>query len=183
MKKSGVASLIALSLLALAGCGGGGGKTGDKSSGGSAELPNKSASACKILTIDVAKKFFGGESEAAQEAPAQNPTGAVEVTNCNYSSKVSFDNLDKMQQVGLLVRAAQNSTGASDNENAFKLQHGKKAQDVPGYGDQAFWDPGLGQFNILKHNNWYILTAGAVMPASRTLDEAKRLADLIKDKL
>ena len=40
----------------------------------------------------------------------------------------------------------------------------------------------MGQLHILKGNNWYIVSYASVS-GDKTLDDAKKLADLIKDSL
>ena len=54
---------------------------------------------------------------------------------------------------------------------------------MTGYGEQAFWNPAFGQLSILNEGNWYILAAGPINTRQRTLADAKKLADAIKDRL
>lgn len=181
MKKSLVWIASMVLLAGVAACG----STDEEPEGvSSATEPRRTdASACKILTPEVAKKFFDGPSDDAQEAPEQKPTDDLVVTNCTYMSKVAPGKAKAVEQAGLLVRAAQNIAGATDNENGFKLQRAKADKDVPGLGDSAYWSPATGQLNVLENSNWYIISAGAVLPSARELADAKMLADLISDQL
>jgi hypothetical protein len=192
MKKSLVWISLVVLLTGVAACGSSDDKSDGTSSGSDTksntdtstnpkDLSNK-ANACEILTAEVARKFFGGATEDVQEAPAQNPTGDVMVTNCNYMEKAKNGSA-MPRQAGLLLRAGQNDAGVKDNENGFKQQRTKKDKDVPGIGDSAFWSPSYGQLNVLKGDNWYIITAGGVLAKDRTLADAKKLAGLFNDKL
>lgn len=131
--------------------------------------------ACDILTLDAARKIDAGV--AANDTPSSDvSSNSISVSNCNYY------NITTKVSVGLLVRGAKNSDGAESNDDQFKsLPVG--AQSVDKYGDVAYWDPAFGQLNILKNNNWYIISSGLATPKDRTLEEAKKLADIISDKL
>ncbi|HNA98729.1 MAG TPA: hypothetical protein PKX56_01965 [Marmoricola sp.] len=183
--------LLVISILmavTLSGCGN---STGDATQSGGNDsakdsgdvsLTKKDAKACGILTEQVAKQFLNAALQPVQEAPAQSPTEDLVVTNCNYITQGDVTSLDQMKQAGLMIRAAQNSSGAADNDSGFKLQRLNTDQEVSGYGDDAFWSPSTGLFNILKNHNWYTITAGSVKPDVRTLEDAKKLADILIDK-
>lgn len=134
-----------------------------------------SPQACDVLTLDVAKKISAGVAANDTQAADTN-TDSIVVSNCNY-----YDATAKIS-IALLVRGAKDETGANSNKAQFDtLPSG--AQSVSGYGDKAYWDVNFGQLNILKNNNWYILSSGPATPSSRTLDAAKLLADSIIEKL
>lgn len=131
--------------------------------------------ACDILTAGLAQKIDAGLT--ANESPDSGASSdAISVSNCNYYS------VSTRVSVGLLVRAAKSDIGAKSNSDQFvTLPPG--SEPVEGYGDRAYWDPSFGQLNILKNNNWYILSSGPVVAKDRTLADTKKLADLIADKL
>lgn len=131
--------------------------------------------ACDVLTLDTAKKVVPGV--VASDAQSSDVSSdSIVVSNCNY-----YDAANKIS-LGLLVRGARDELGAKTNIGQFDpIPAG--AQSVSGYGDKAYWDPTFGQLNILKNRNWYILNNGPVMPASRTLGAAKKLADAVISKL
>ncbi len=147
----------------------------ESQSGKSQQVNYNPPKACDILPLATAQKVDAGL--AANDAPSSDASSdAILVSNCNYYA------LSTKTSVGLLVRGAKNATGADSNADQFKTVP-MGAQAVDGYGDKAYWDPTFGQLNILKSNNWYILSNGPVMPKDRTLDAAKKLADVLIDKL
>lgn len=131
--------------------------------------------ACDVLTRAIAQKISAGVM-SAQDLPGGN-TPSITVTNCSY-----FDANTRVS-VGLLVRGAKDAAGASTNKAQFGVAMPASAQEVTGYGDGAYWDTNFGQLNVLKHDNWYIITSGGIAPSSHTLDDTKKLADLLIDKL
>lgn len=144
----------------------------------------KIVSACDVLTQKVADEALGGKSEKGTFG-GDNATDDINVSTCSYTRNTNTSgvyNTAKILNASLLARSAKTSTGADSNKLVFT---GKPdgAQTVSGYGDDAYWAPVLGQFNILKHNNWYILTNGSAQVKNRTLEDAKKLADLIIDQL
>ena len=127
--------------------------------------------ACDILSLAVAQKVAPGVV-ATDAQTSDVSSDSITVSSCNY-----YDMTNKVS-VGLLVRGAKDNAGAQSNKTQFDtLPSG--AQSVSGYGDMAYWEPTLGQFNILKNHNWYILNSGPAVPASRTLEAAKKFADAI----
>lgn len=143
--------------------------------GTSAKQTYSSPKACDVLTLETAQQVAPGAT--ASDIPAADANSdSIVVSNCNY-----YDAANKVS-VGLLVRGAKDEVGAKSNKAQFDaLPAG--AQPVSGYGDKAYWDANFGQLNILKGDNWYILSSGPALPSSRTLDTAKQLADAIVSKL
>ncbi len=134
--------------------------------------------ACDILTLDEATKVLGaGAKGGSSNTDAPTESEHLTVSTCTY------DNNDDSKTATILVRAAKSSKGIESNQRAFGSDKPADAQDVAGYGDKAFWSPQFGQLNVLKNNNWYIISNGPLNPAGNTLNEAKQLADLIISKL
>jgi hypothetical protein len=140
-------------------------------------------SACSIFTLADAKQVLGDTAKGGS-ANEQNSSEDLTVTSCSYTQDSGTNApVSSGKTAGLLVRAPKTSTAATSNDNQFGPLKPTGAQDVSGYGDSAYWDPQYGQLNILKNNTWYILSNGPVTPASRTLDEAKQLADILISKM
>lgn len=82
------------------------------------------------------------------------------------------------------MRSAKDSAGAASNKSVFtSAGMPSGAQVVQGYGDNAYWDPSLYQLNILKGNNWYILTnytGTAPANGTATLAMAEQLTQALK---
>jgi hypothetical protein len=163
-----------------------------KASDGSADTSQASTKkfsppkACDIFTLDAAKKALG---PTAQTSDNLNAPGAksddIEVSQCVYETPAkSIAEIRTQKQASLLVRGAKTDVGAKSNVDVFKGDlKPADTQNVDGYGEAAFWTPQFGQLNILKNNNWYILSVGPSAPTEKKLDEAKVMADAIISKL
>lgn len=132
--------------------------------------------ACDVFTTEDAKKVLG---DGAAVTPMNEPkptSDTVEVTQCSYAQG------DK--QATLLSRSAKSDLGRTSNQEVFTgSQRPADAQAVEGYGDSAYWAPALGQLNIYKSGNWYIMTISTGKTDARSLDETKKLADTVIEKL
>jgi hypothetical protein len=116
--------------------------------------------ACRVLTLDDAKQVLGNAAKASNSNGIGDTENAdVKVTNCSYTSGVGTGS--DFTTIGLLVRAAKTKAGGESNKAVFvsnKPAGINDVQHVQGFGDAAFWDQSKGQLNILKHNNWYIVS-------------------------
>jgi hypothetical protein len=143
----------------------------------------KAKSACSIFTLADAKQVLGDTAKGGS-VNDEKSSDDLTVTSCSYTQD-SGANVPGSggKTAGLLVRAPKTGSGIASNKNQFGPLKAADTQDVSGYGDSAYWDPQLGQLNILKNNTWYVLSNGPITPASRTLDQAKQLADLLISKM
>jgi hypothetical protein len=179
-------------LLAINGCGFGSGEdttsvAGSTSSSESAvapdehSYPTQTSTACDVLTARAAKEVLGTVGPASTPPPA-NASAGVGVSSCVRSNALSAD--DAAESASLLMRVARTARGAQNNAAVFASDSRPAgSQNVTGYGEKAFWNPAFGQLSILNEGNWYILAAGPINPRQRTLEDAKKLADAVKDKL
>jgi hypothetical protein len=144
--------------------------------GGHGHLGKKEA--CDYLTQASANTLLG---DGAQNGSlnADSSSGDVHVSTCTYTSKAdSLEAVQQMKTASMLLRAPLTEAGAESNEVPFGSRP-DGAQDVDGYGDDAYWDPGMGQLNVLKDGAWLIISNGKSRPGDRTLAEAKQLADIV----
>lgn len=135
--------------------------------------------ACNYLTGEIAAQLLGQGAEKGTMTPMVTGND-VSVSTCIYNSKVgdSLEDIKNMRTATLLVRAPLNATGAESNEVPFKqLKAG--AITLEGYGEKAFWDPELGQMNVLKGGTWLIMSLGKSTVVEKSLDETKQLANAI----
>jgi hypothetical protein len=142
--------------------------------------------ACDIFTLDDAKKILGDQAQKSDVNPPDASSEDIEVTQCFYEQPAgdTLASIKAQKQASILVRGAKTSKGAESNDAVFKGSFKPaEAQDIPNYGDGAFWNPQFGQFNIYKNGNWYILSVGPSTPSEKTLDDAKKLADALIGKL
>jgi hypothetical protein len=134
----------------------------------------KIVEACTAFTQADAEAVLGAGSKAGTNTGDTN-TDDISVSTCSYTGPNST-------VASLLARSAKTVDGASSNMTQFASLP-STAVSVSGYGDKAYWDSTYGQLNILRNNNWYILSAGAVKPADKSIDVAKKMADQIISKL
>ena len=134
--------------------------------------------ACAYLSDTVAVRVLGAGAEKGTVTPAAT-SDDVSVSTCTYSSKAtSLEDVKNMRSATLLIRSPLTAAGAKSNEVPFDtLKTG--AIVVSGYGEKAYWDPEIGQLNVLKGGAWLILSLGKSSLAEKSLDETKQLADLI----
>lgn len=141
--------------------------------------------ACSLFTLEDAKKVLGETAEKPETSSPQSSSDDVAVSQCLYQQPAGADiaSIRNQKQASVLVRGAKTPVGSDSNKAAFADQLPMAAERVDGYGDAAFWNPEFGQLNILKDGNWYIIQVGATSLDSRTIDEAKKLADVLTSKL
>jgi hypothetical protein len=133
--------------------------------------------ACNVLTPAIARKVIGADASTGSTPQPQASTSSVSVTNCSYYSATS------KKTVSLLSRSALDQSGADTNSGQFTTGLPAGAKKISGYGDAAYWSPTFGQFNILKHDNWYILSTGGLDPRTHTLADAEHYAGVIQASL
>lgn len=160
----------------------------DKSGQNSAQKPASSPTfakrqACSIFTLAEAKQALG-DSAKGGENTGDTSSDDLSVSTCSYTQDSGSNvPVSSSNSATLLVRAPKTGAGITSNESQFGPLKPANSQHVSGYGDNAYWDPQYGQLNILKHNTWYILSNGPITPSSRTLDQAKQLADILINKM
>jgi hypothetical protein len=135
--------------------------------------------ACDYLTQAIAIKLLG---EGSEKGEGNSPVNGEElsVSTCVYTSKTgqTIADVKNMRSLTLLVRSPLTAVGAASNDEPFDtLKTG--AVKVDGYGEKAFWDPELGQLNVLKGGTWLIMSFGKTSLVESSLDDAKKLADEI----
>ena len=151
-------------------------KTGDKALA--------SVNACDILTEEIAKNIIGDTAERGNIETTQAATKDVTVSDCVYTAKIDPNGkigISNKNGVNVLVRAAISSDGAKTNKDQFGDMRPTGVQNVSGLGDSAYYAPEYGQLNVLKGNNWYIVTSysGAI---KGTLETDKQLAAVLNFK-
>lgn len=149
-------------------------KTGDTPAG--TQPSYATYSACDLLTKERAAQLLGTSATLGQE-PSPSNSDALKVTNCVYNNNAG--NFKDIVSVSVLVRSPLTKTGAESNDETFANTSLVGDASVSGYGEKAMWNSATGQLNILKNRNWIIITFGKAQPASRTMDDAKKAADLL----
>jgi hypothetical protein len=163
-------------------------KHDDKTSQASVQKPSDSPTfakreACRIFTLADAKEVIGDTAKGGDNTTAAS-SADLAVSTCTYTQDAGSNvPVSSSKSAALLVRSPKTGAGSTSNHNQFGPLRPVASQPVSGYGDSAYWDAQYGQLNILKHDTWYILSSGPVTPSSRTLDEVKRLADILINKM
>ena len=136
--------------------------------------------ACAKFTLEDAKKIIGNTVESNSTVAPGVDGDDVYVSTCTYTMPAS-DAADAktIQTASLLVRSPKSQTGVTSNNTPFSEAKPANAQDVSGVGDKAYWNPTLGQLNVLHKGNWLIVTAGPVKASERTQDKAVEASKLI----
>jgi len=140
--------------------------------------------ACGVFTLADAKQLLGDNVKGGS-APADTSSKDVDVSTCNYLQDLSSSNVpvSSGKSASLTVKIPKTSNGIKSNQGQFGPIKPGGVVDVSGYGDSAYWDAEHGQLDILKNDTWYILSNGPATPSSRTLDDAKQMADLLISKM
>lgn len=136
--------------------------------------------ACELFTLEDAQQVLGSTAEVGVNN-ADTSSGEVNVSTCNYTNAATTP--ADIQVATVLVRSPESQAGADSNQDYFDNQQPADAQAVGGYGDMAFWDPAMGQLNVLKDGTWTIIQFGSISPQNNTLEQAQQLADIIVPKL
>lgn len=140
--------------------------------------------ACSLVSQADAEKLLGANIEKGDSAAATQSNEDIVVSTCTYSTKADTLTAAKdVRSIAVLTRSPKTETGARSNETPFGTARPTGAQDVSGYGDKAYWDPQVGQLNVLKNGTWAILNYGAGGSNTRTLEETKKLADIVVPRL
>ena len=136
--------------------------------------------ACELLTLAEAKQLMG---ESATEGSNTGPTSSndINVDTCSYINNAT--SVPSIRTITVMARSALTNDGLGSNKEAFDTGGAANQNDaiaVDGYGEKAYWDPTTHQLAILDGNTWIGIVYGGTNPANNTLDDAKKVADLIK---
>lgn len=137
------------------------------------------AKACGILTLAEAKQLMGEATTVGSNTAPAN-TDDINVDNCSYTNNAT--SVPAIRTATIMVRSALTEEGMSSNKEAFEAggaAYPNGAEVVEGYGDKAFWDPATHQLAILDGSLWIGIVYGGTNPTANTLDDAKKVADLV----
>ncbi|MBX4191028.1 hypothetical protein KW794_02985 [Candidatus Saccharibacteria bacterium] len=158
-------------------------KLANSSASKTKQTPPAGKNACSIFTLADAKQLLGDTAKGGI-SPIYTSTTDFDVSTCSYTQDQGANApVSSKKAATLLMQAPKTETGIASNLKEFGPLKPVGVQDLTGYGDQSYWDPEHGQMSVLKDNVWYILSLGPNTPSNRTLDDAKRLADLIISKM
>lgn len=159
---------------------------GNKTSDKTLETPNQTQTkklaavkACELLTLTEAKQLMG---EAATEGSNTPPasTDDINVDSCSYTNNAT--SVPAIRIITVMARSALTDDGLTSNKEAFETggaANPSGAVAVDGYGEKAFWDATTHQLAILDGNTWIGIVYGGTNPMGNTLEDAKKVADLV----
>lgn len=133
------------------------------------------AVACNLLTKDEAREMLG---QNVLGGDRKNPT----LTNDVATSKCAYTDMNPeqsaMRAAAVAVQSAVTDKGAERVKATFAASKiGKNTEEIKDVGDSAYFDPKLGQLNVLDGRNWIIVSYGVgESPQSNTVDDAVELA-------
>lgn len=135
--------------------------------------------ACNYLTQDIANVMLGAGANKGDNTPGAS-SDDVSVSTCTYTSATdgTLESAKNVHTATLLLRAPLTDTGAESNKEPFANQK-EGAVSVAGYGEKAYWDPAMGQFNVLQKDSWLIMSVGPAQASQRTQDDAQKMAQAI----
>ena len=130
--------------------------------------------ACDLFTITEGHELLG--KNVINHVQEPDITGDTAISNCTYSD--TNPNQDEMKVAAIVVRSGVNDFGVKQNQTDFaKKMALTNGQAVKGLGDSAYFAPQVGQLNVLKGRNWFIMSNGVgSAPQANTLDDAIALA-------
>lgn len=135
--------------------------------------------ACDLFTLTEAKQLLG-DSATVGDTSEPPSSDDISVDNCSYTNNGTT--VPTIRVATIMVRSALTNDGLTSNKNAFKpggAANPRGAIPVEGYGEKAFWDSTTHQLSVQKGNVWIGVVYGGSNPASNTLEDAKKLADLV----
>jgi hypothetical protein len=135
--------------------------------------------ACNLLTLPEAKALLGEfATEGDETFPSTNDD--ISIYTCSYINNAKTS--PEIRIITVMARSALTHDGLTSNVEAFEnggAARPEGAVAVEGYGKKAFWDPALHQLAVLKDNTWYGIVYGGTNLQNSSLDDAKKVADLL----
>lgn len=142
------------------------------------KLDYQPAVACRLLTKDEAKEMLGQDVLGGDQ---KNPTlsNDIATSKCAYTDMNTDQNA--MLAAAIAIQSAVTDKGAERVKATFAASKiGKNVEEVKGLGDSAYFNPELGQLNILDGRNWIIVSYGTGQnPENNTLDKTIELAQKV----
>lgn len=137
-------------------------------------ITNHFKTACEVFTPQDAVDVLGSGAKAGSSSQVNSSSTASAdrlLTTCSYSYDPG--SLSELITVTILLRGSSANEARQDFSGARPAQ----AETVTGYGEAAYWNPALGQLNILKGQYWVIISAGSGSVSTRPQELPKKVAD------
>jgi hypothetical protein len=138
----------------------------------------KPADACKLFTPLKAEDLLGNKViDLGTNSPVVS--GNLATSQCSYTDTNPVEN--DLIVAAVAIRSGVNNEGIKQNNADFvSAKPTTGTQNVSNLGSSAYFNPSLGQLDILKGKDWYILSFGVgSTPQANTLDNDVKLANKI----
>ena len=135
--------------------------------------------ACDLFTLAEAKQFMG-EATTLGDTTEPAESDDIVVDTCTYTNNATT--VPDIRTATIMVRSAKTDDGMDNNNESFETGGAANpagAVAVDGYAEKAFWDPTLHQLAVLDGNKWIGIVYGSTNVANSTLDDVKKVADLV----
>lgn len=143
--------------------------------------------ACGALTEGVAKEVLGKDAvEATNPIDAQASTADIALSNCSYTTTT-----DDTFSATILVQGAKSAAAPQMNISSFEAartqtldaKNDADSTRISGLGSDAYYNPSLGQVNVLAQDGKYWIIAQVRKGDIAQQPLAEKLARLIVEKL
>ena len=144
----------------------------------SPKIQYQPAVACNYFTTEEAVEMIGdGAIATNNDQPVLN--GDLATSKCGYADGNADTNALKV--IAVIVRSGVNDKGVAQNKEEFTNGIPTIGVDaVQDIGDKAYFNNVNGQLNVLKGNNWFIISDGiGATPEQNTKDDAIAVAKLV----
>lgn len=132
--------------------------------------------ACKLFTLDDAKKILGNKASPSS-TNANAVSNSVSTSLCSYSSNDTDAN--KLKVVTVLVR----STNPVQARQAFEVSKAANAIDVKDFAQSAYYNPDVSQLNILNNELLIRIAATEGTGGKGTIETPKKVGEVITSRL
>jgi hypothetical protein len=127
----------------------------------------------EVFSLSTATSILGNTVSSSSSNGVTSQDDNDTVISCAYSNGSN--------SVSVVEHIANNTNlGASTNDVNFGSGLPSGAVGVGGYGDSAFWQQSTSQLNILKNNNWYLISYSK--QGSSSLSNAEQVASALQLK-
>ncbi len=135
----------------------------------------KAQNACELFTPAKAQDLLG-DHVINVNTNKTTIDGNVGTSKCSYTD--SNANQNQMKVAAVAIRSGINDAGVAQNNKEFASAKGRGTmQAVQNIGNDAFFNPALGQLNILSDRMWIIVSSGiGATPENNTLSDDLTLA-------
>ncbi len=157
----------------------------------SSEQKSSYKSACDVFTLEIAKQYLGQKARPGDTKASNNSTEGDNVINstCLYDGGE-----DSLESRNIQVTTAKNATGEQWNRDEFENSPKETAEfsgeqapnliNIDNLGEKAFWNPQMGQLNILLGNGKYwIIVQGSIKDQQSQIDKHKEMAIQILENI